>query len=358
MRDRMEPIWNGGMVYKETVAVIEEQGSCRTPLLFDAERIISVESYDGRMVYEQGKDYVLRDKKLVLTEETRIPYMSWDYLIHDTKEKAQSELDCRSCDIGFGPVATTDSRYITLNAIDNPEYITKYQIAVTYETTEKWEGYRPASEIRKLPHLYQKLQKKEKIEIVLYGDSISCGYDCSGFYGLEPNQPIWAELLVESLREAYGCEIVLHNVSLGGANTDWAIENVTERVGKYQPDLVILGFGMNDRCDGEEYAGKTRQLIQEIRKTCPEAELVLIATTLPNALTATPPIYFCAKQHEYADSLQQLKEEGIVIADVQSVQKEMLKKKRYIDMTGNWLNHPNDYLARVQAQVLNSVLVQ
>ena len=28
------------------------------------------------------------------------------------------------------------------------------------------------------------------------------------------------------------------------------------------------------------------------------------------------------------------------------------KEKRYIDITGNWLNHPNDYLARILAQVV------
>ena len=47
---------------------------------------------------------------------------------------------------------------------------------------------------------------------------------------------------------------------------------------------------------------------------------------------------------------------GRLLADVQGVQREVMKRKRYIDLTGNLLNHPNDYLARIQAQVLDTVL--
>ena len=44
------------------------------------------------------------------------------------------------------------------------------------------------------------------------------------------------------------------------------------------------------------------------------------------------------------------------IADIQGVQKVIENRKRYIDLTGNNLNHPNDYLARIYAQVLMTLL--
>ena len=47
---------------------------------------------------------------------------------------------------------------------------------------------------------------------------------------------------------------------------------------------------------------------------------------------------------------------GVAIADIQAVQKEIGKRKRYIDITGNWLNQPNDYLARILAQVVIKTL--
>lgn len=55
---------------------------------------------------------------------------------------------------------------------------------------------------------------------------------------------------------------------------------------------------------------------------------------------------------EHAKVLLALEEKGIAVADVQTVQKEIKKRKRYLDITGNWLNHPNDFLARIQAQVV------
>ncbi|MFR6328655.1 MAG: SGNH/GDSL hydrolase family protein [Eisenbergiella sp.] len=208
----------------------------------------------------------------------------------------------------------------------------------------------------RLPRLYGKWKRKERYALSCMATAFHCGCDCSGLYGLEPKQPQWSELLMESLQDFYGVPIEFVNTSVGGVDTEWAIENAWERAASYQPDLVLLGFGMNDRCAGEEYRKKTRRLMERIREKAPETEFVLIATSLPNPLSETEPHYFCAHQHEYARSLRLLCGQGVVLADVQGVQREVMKRKRYIDLTGNLLNHPNDYLARIQAQVLDTVL--
>ena len=44
--------------------------------------------------------------------------------------------------------------------------------------------------------------------------------------------------------------------------------------------------------------------------------------------------------------------ECVGVADVQFVQTQLMKKKTSLDLTGNFLNHPNDYLARIQAQTV------
>lgn len=238
----------------------------------------------------------------------------------------------------------------------NPEYITRWQLAVTYTTQEQWQGFRPVSGIERLPRLYGRLKRKEPVKIVLYGDSISCGCDCSGLYGLEPGQPQWSELLIDSLRDYYGGSVEFINTSVGGTDSEWALENAGERAISHQPDLVLLGFGMNDRCPGGEYREKTERLLKKIAGECPDTEYALIATTFPNPLAHTAPMYFSAHQEEYAQSLYPLAGAGVVVADVQGVQKELMKRKRYIDITGNLLNHPNDYLARIQGQVLDTIL--
>mgnify|MGYP000062533321 FL=1 len=349
-------VWEGKKVYRETFAMIEEDGACSAPFLYRPETVLKIESYDGTQAYELGGDCVVKDGRLALAEGSRIPHTGWDTFYHPTEEEARRELESRTEALGFGPVATTDGRFLNLSAIGNPSYITRWQLAVTYETNEVWTGPRPESAEKKLPRFFGKALSGEPVTIVLYGDSISCGCDSSGLYGLPPGQPIWPKLLEESLKAYYKGPVRLVNTSVGGQDSDWAIRSAMERACAYEPDLVILGFGMNDRCSGQEYLEKTRRLRGSIRSSCPDAEYVLMATTLPNELTATAPFWFQAHQGDQAEALWQLEEEGTAVADVQNVQRALMKRKRYFDITGNMLNHPNDYLARIQGQVLDTLL--
>lgn len=356
MNDYLRPVWEGGEIYRETVAMIKSDGICEGRLLFAPSEILKVESYDGEIEYEQGKDYVITGMKIVAAENGKIPYTDWSIFFHEDREQAQKEHDSGKLKLCLDPIETNDGRYITLMALDNPEYVTGWQLAVTYKTCGCWEGYIPVSKVSMLPKVYGKLKNKKQVNILLYGDSISCGYDCSGFYGYNPNQPVWPRIMVDGLVEHYGAPVELKNVSVGGTNTDWAIDNVKERVLTYNPDLVILGFGMNEGCDGGIFMEKTARLLETIGDGLPDAEYVIIATTLPNPCVSEPSDKFRQYQGEYAKYLNKLEKTGVVVADVQSVQKEIMRHKPYIDLTGNWLNHPNDYLARIQAQVITKVL--
>ena len=48
---------------------------------------------------------------------------------------------------------------------------------------------------------------------------------------------------------------------------------------------------------------------------------------------------------------------GVVVADMTTFHEALLAQKRYCDMTGNNVNHPNDFLARAYAQVLFQTVV-
>lgn len=352
----LAPVWNSDIVYCETMAMIEENGVCEANFLRKPSKIIKVESYDRTVTYEQGKDYEVVGDKLVLTKGSTIPHTTWDTFLLETKEQALKDQEESPSQFGCAPIETIDGRYVTVFAIANPQYVTRWQIVVTYETEEKWQGYAPEASLCNLPVVSEKLSKGEPVTIVLYGDSISVGFDCSGIYNQEPHQPIWGELVIESLRKRFASPITFYNPSVAGVDSDWALENLQERVNIHHPDLVILGWGMNDRCSGEEYAEKTKKLIDKLKAENPKVEIVMMASSLANELTATPPYWFCANQKEHGNCLKALCKEGIVLADIGCMQTEVMKKKRYIDITGNWLNHPNDYLARVQAQIVNTIL--
>lgn len=351
----MRPVWVKGEVYRETFAMIAQEGGCRAPFSRLPEKVLRVESYDGTVCYEEGRDYRVEDAFLTVPAGSRICSTGWESFLYETGQAATAALEGRP-PLGFGPVEAIDGRYLNLSAVGCPQNVTRWQIAVTYTTKEDWQGETPQSAREYIPRFFEKMQKGEKVRIVLYGDSISCGWDCSGMYGQAPGQPAWDRILLENLQKRCRGMVEWTNTSVGGVDTDWAIANAGERVAGHCPDLVILGFGMNDRCRGTQYRDKTARLMERIQKDCPDTEFLLIVTTLPNELAATEPFWFCAYQKEQEEALLALRGDRVGVANVQAVQKVLQKRKRYIDLTGNWLNHPNDFLARVQAQVVDAAL--
>ena len=74
----LAPVWEGGTIWRETFAMIEENGQCSAPFLYSPEKIIRIESYDGKNVYELGRDCFVKDGRLFLTRDSRIPQTGWE----------------------------------------------------------------------------------------------------------------------------------------------------------------------------------------------------------------------------------------------------------------------------------------
>jgi hypothetical protein len=99
---------------------------------------------------------------------------------------------------------------------------------------------------------------------------------------------------------------------------------------------------------------QTRAIIDRIRAADKEIEVVLVAPMLGHGeWTATPRDMF----PKYRDELKKLVGEGVALADVTAVWEMMLKSKHDLDLTGNGLNHPNDFGHRLYAQAVLSVLI-
>jgi hypothetical protein len=58
----------------------------------------------------------------------------------------------------------------------------------------------------------------------------------------------------------------------------------------------------------------------------------------------------------YLAALKSLESEKIAVADVWSMHAHILNTKRYCDISGNHVNHPNDFMVRVYAQVVDALL--
>ena len=96
------------------------------------------------------------------------------------------------------------------------------------------------------------------------------------------------------------------------------------------------------------------EVVEAVRQAAPDTEFILIATMLGNRDWTT-------LHHElfpqYRDALAELCRDGVVLADMTSVWEEFLKQKQDWDLTGNGVNHPNDFGHRIYAQVLSALLI-
>jgi acyl-CoA thioesterase-1 len=210
-----------------------------------------------------------------------------------------------------------------------------------------------------LPRLYRKLMNGEAVTYVVFGDSISTGAEASE----EPRK--YYNLFVEALRERFPKAVIqIQMKAIGGETSLRALSRVVADVIETNPDLVTIGYGMNDQNkqdDGsnavslELYKGNIAQMIEAIQKQT-DAELILITPCLPNPLWK----YASDNVAEYAGALRELGAEyGVVIADLQQIWlAELSAGKTHESLLLNNVNHPNDYGHQLYAQSLLQLVVR
>ena len=225
------------------------------------------------------------------------------------------------------------------------------QIAVTYTHEDTFDGEIPACKADMLPITNQKLQNGEQLKITVYGDSISAGRNSTGREGGLPLTPIWPQMFVDKLMATYpDANIVCTNPSVPGMKSDWGAENAIAKVAN-GVDLCIIGFGMNDgssNVDPEVFKANIQTIMDAALMGNPNCEFVLISTMLPNPEADK----FLKCQKDYLPVLESLEQEGVVVADMTTYHEALLAHKRFYDMSGNNVNHPNDFLARAYAQLM------
>ncbi|MCL5995482.1 MAG: SGNH/GDSL hydrolase family protein [Chloroflexi bacterium] len=341
----MQPFWQSNTMYGESVLCVraEAQESASADLLFTPRELLHVQDSSGSITYEPGKDYALTPGayRLVVPPGSRIPVKAWQEL---TPPKGSQPYSLIRRD-GTGDILFGASH----------EYH-DMQVLVTYSHAgDEWLGPVPSFAGEQLPRTWRRLVQREPLYIVLFGDSISTGCNASRWANTPPYQPFYADLLVQRLQAAYGGPVTLENFSVGGMDSAWGVANISPVVSAH-PHLVILAFGMNDStggCPAAQYIANTQQQMQAVQAVHPQAEFILVASMLSNAdwHIARP-----ERLLEYRDALLALSGPGVAVADVTSVWVELLKRKKYLDITGNGVNHPNDFGHRLYADVLTALL--
>ena len=121
------------------------------------------------------------------------------------------------------------------------------------------------------------------------------------------------------------------------------------------PDLVLIAYGMNDAgfITVEQFMVHTTRLLDAIRARNAACDVILVSSMLGNPEWVYTPF---EKFLTFRDALATLCGLGLALADLTSVWADLLKVKSYLDLTGNGVNHPNDFAHRIYAQVLMELL--
>ena len=340
----LQSIFEGDIVYFETAFPLEGE---KISLLYPIEEVIAVTDINLKTIYEEGKDYIVEDHKLVFTKSSRIPQMSKDeYYLKDSPQ-VSIKVNKDKC-----PDKFDEDRYLFFSEGDG---VIKHQITITYKHKPEPKLFTQLHQRGKLDRFFKKLENKEDTTIVFFGDSITVGCNATGTeYGgnMAPYTEPWPVMVTEYLKNKYQTNIKYVNTAVGGMVTEWGVNNYEERVNQYHPDLLVLAFGMNDGwLAKEKHFELILQIIHGVRAKNPECDIILVSTTVPNVETN-----WFGKQYTYIEEYKKHDLDHVAICDMTNTHFKLLERKRFKDMTGNDVNHPNDFLIRVYAQMILDVM--
>lgn len=330
------PYWTGNIMYDESAFVLEDENGGILPinLLYKPDKILSVTDSELKTTYKEGTDYSFENGVLRVLPGGNIPVMKYrDYYL-DEEIEGKSFMRQNGKFLAFAEFSLMYPK----------------QIAVTYTHSDSWDGFIPEKQGNKLPKLMKKLENKEPVKILLFGDSIAAGANASSHWHHAPEQPTWIELFTDELKKKYGYnDISFVNTSVGGKASKWGLETVEENALSHESDLAIIAFGMNNGgTPNDEFEADIRGIRDAIAEKMPECEFILIATMVPNKELK----FFWGNQIIQKDALMHLEDERTIVADMTDYHLALLNHKAFYDMTGNNVNHPNDFLIRGYVHLL------
>ncbi len=335
--------WEGGTTYNEAVLPMREKDGVIQPisLMYPIDEVISVCNAELTEEYLPGRDYAVKDGRLVIPEGSRIKVQNYgDLYLEELLPNHSFE--------------GTKGGHVYFSEGDD---LHRKQFVVTYTHPATWNGPVPPSQGGSLPRTMHRLKNGMELNVVFFGDSICAGGNSSALLKVPPYAPMWADMVTEHLRKQYpDAKIHMYNEAVGGTDAKWGAEQAESLVCVHKPDLVVLAFGMNDaalQIEPMAYKSYIQSMMNTIRAVSPQCEFLLVSSMRSNVEAK---FYQGKKLAVYRAILQQLTREGVVLADMLALHEYLLTKKKFRDMTGNNINHCNDFLARAYAQLIIKTL--
>jgi len=196
------------------------------------------------------------------------------------------------------------------------------------------------SQLQFLNQTRAKLTRGGPFKIIAFGDSITAGYNI-----LDPADIFWKRW-VNDLKQRYPkAQITAVNGATAGDTTGMGLQRLKVKVLDEHPDLVLIGFGMNDHnvkgygTTLEDFEGNLETMIKRIRQQT-SAEIILYSAFPPN------PKWKFGSHHmvDYATATARVADrQSCAYADVFDNWQHLAEQKKPEDLLANDINHPNDF---------------
>ena len=263
--------------------------------------------------YIEGVDYIIDYQKgeIKRTSNSGIP----DYSMHPL----------------YGKKEFDHSQY--------PDYANHpYFVWVDYTTENGEQLANPNDQSNKLVKFREKLEAGTPVTIVSYGNSITAGGEAS------TTERRFQYRYVQYLKKMFPKAIIkIEDVSIPGYMSTQGIEWWDSYIGKTSPDLVLVGWGMNDHNIGgntpEQFSTNLVTLVGMIRER-KNAEVILFSSFPPN----DDWLFGSHSMKLYAAATKEAAlETNCAYVDVYSTWEKVLERKDQSSLLGNNINHPNDF---------------
>ncbi len=325
LEEYMQPIWQGATVYNETVLLLSEHGGpAAGRLLYKPSKILSVKDTTLHTVYQEGKDYTVQGNQILKTPGSGMASMA-------------------DSDFPKG-----DFRWLS---------VAGKHVIVTYTHDDSWTGPPASYQGDRLAQTMRKLRERKPLTIVALGDSITLGINVSGYRNEPPYMPTWADLFATQLGKVHrDSKIKMFNAGLGGMTAQWGQDNVNDAVASLNPDLVLIGFGMNDfwSVEPEAFGKSIAAIMSTVRAKQPNAEFILISSIGFDPAYTTDPVY-TNHMAGYHEQLLNRAGPGVGLLDMTALSKYLYEAKGAKSLMSDPM-HPDDFLARFFAQFLVAML--
>ena len=218
----------------------------------------------------------------------------------------------------------------------------------TFAAAATWPVQAPQTEL--LPSTQARLKAASAVKIVAFGDSITAGGEAS-----KPDLIFWRRWVDELQRKYPHAHLTAINGATGGDTTAQGLQRLQAKVIAEKPDLVLIGFGMNDHnVSGvpiPQFEENLKRMIARIRSET-GAEVVLFSAFSPN-----PNWKFGShRMADYAAATRRVATEtACAYADVFTNWQMLATRKKPEDLLGNNINHPNDFGHWIYFRVLEAL---